>query len=192
LGSGGSDDLEGLSEFRGELFGITSSGWIRRWKPTEKGYDLVESYSVGETGCRPDQFNCGYNFEGICLDPKGNGPCAGFAVSKANGTLQCLNRDESGRLALAAKDLVRVTGQDTLSGCHFGPEGEIVWVGANLFGGNQVFKVTGWRSTTTAVVHPFAFLGPGVAEAIAVDAKTIFRFSDTSSAPSLAAAYRCE
>jgi hypothetical protein len=91
-----SDDFEGLATSDGVVFGITSAGWIYRWKLTAHGtgdgrFEMVgQPYSLGAPdttwrkngglgdkppvgeamACVADGTNCGRNYEGICILPK--------------------------------------------------------------------------------------------------------------------------
>lgn len=88
-----SDDVEGLSVLDGDLWGVTSAGWLYRWRAlsTGDGFRLVQAPTamgavdeaipadggLGDTPPRPEWglvcnaqgVNCGRNYEGLCLDP---------------------------------------------------------------------------------------------------------------------------
>ncbi len=206
-----SDDLEGISFRRGTLFGLTSSGFMRHWRRTARGWKLVRpAYSVaGKRGARKHaclsgwQTNCGPNYEGLCLHQRDAGSlerkrkrrtCVGFAASKTRGTLTCLvRRKKHGRLALDPSRVLHVAPPEVLSGCHFSPGGDLLWTGTNLLGGSAVTVISGWESPKTAKIRPFAKIGRGFPEAIAIgDKGVVYRFSDTMTAPSLADRYMCE
>jgi hypothetical protein len=203
LDGGASDDLEGLTMRGDTLYGITSSGYLRHWVREGNGFrQTVSSYPVAPRG-KPPHFvcnsahatNCARNYEGMCLRqgtiPEGK--CAGFLVSKEDGRLYCLvENSETKRLAVAPPRSIRISASGTLTGCQFAPEGDLLWVGTNFFGGSRVYTVSGYDDVRTATVREVAPLGSGFPEAIAVGPKgTVYRFSDTSSAPSLVDKFVC-
>lgn len=130
LGSGASDDLEGLTALGDTIYALTSAGSVRRWQrhPARVGehrYTLTDGpYPLAPRSARgvsesaalvcdsPRHSNCARNYEGLCLHPRatpgagvgtGAGPggsCVGFAVSKTDGALYCLALDARGRLAI--------------------------------------------------------------------------------------------
>ncbi|MBZ0234825.1 MAG: hypothetical protein K8M05_21030, partial [Deltaproteobacteria bacterium] len=189
---GGGDDLEGLTAADGLIWAITSSGWMRAWKPrgSGKGYELeVAAYRIDpEDECAADTVNCGNNYEGLCLEPRASaalGGCAGFAAAKTSGELVCLVADENGRYVAAPERRIRVSFPGTLAACDLAEDGT-VWTGENLFGRSAV------RRVVDGAVVESAFLGEGFPEAMArAPDGTIYRFSDTGGAPSRVAAYRC-
>lgn len=206
-----SDDLEGLSLVGDTLYGITSAGWMRHWRrlpPGDAGearYELVRpAYPVAPGNgdpalvCdSPRATNCARNYEGLCLrNTPGAGPgpgCAGFAASKTDGVLYCLVFAADGTLAVDPRRAIAVARGETLTGCHFAPDEDLLWVGSNLFGGNRVSTVTGWGEPARARVEVVGMLGSGFGEAIAVGpGRLVYRFSDTASSRSLADKYICE
>ncbi|ACY14657.1 hypothetical protein [Haliangium ochraceum] len=214
LGSGASDDLEGLSWSGGLVYGITSSGWMRHWRrhPARTGrarYELVAGpYPIAQPGfgeaglvCdRGKDINCARNYEGLCLrQAQGAAVCVGFAVSKTDGELYCLRRGDDGQLQARPSESTAVAAGETLTGCHVTPDpasagGELVIVGSNLFGANRVYALSGWHDPAQpAQVSDIGSYGAGFDEAIALaPGGVMYRFSDAKSARSLAAAYRCE
>lgn len=199
---GPGDDLEGLSTDGILLWAITSSGYLRAWRPAgadEKGYQLaVPAYPVEADGaCEVDDVNCGHNFEGLCLAAAGRGAagtpadqvegCAGYAASKKSGELLCLVR-EGDRYRLDPTRSLAMSSPEALAACDIGPDGA-VWTGDNLFGGTQVRR----RHDGATMM---ARLGDGFPETMAIapadgGAVIVFRFSDTSGSPSKASRHRC-
>lgn len=216
LDADASDDLEGLSAVGGIVYAITSSGWMRHWRRRpEGGYNLIEpaypvasggeSASPGARAGRPrgpglvcsdaHKVNCGSNYEGMCLrqDEVADGECAGFAAAKETGLLHCLVRGKSGRLAVDPARSIPVAPAHVLTGCHFAPEGDLLWAGNNAFGGNAVYRIRGWKQPEKARIERLVGIGSGFSEAIAVaPGHAIFRFSDTGGAPSLFDKFICE
>jgi hypothetical protein len=197
LDSGASDDLEGLSAVGDDVYAITSSGWMRRWRRVADGWELEladPAYPLGgdDLVCAGRGTNCGKNFEGLCLrdDRPGPGECAGFAASKQDGHLYCLVRT-GGKLRLDGARVIPVAAREALTGCAFGDDGSL-WAGSNLFGGATVYRIAGWQRPAEAVVTRVADLGRGFPEAIAVGpGGLVYRFSDTGGAPSLQDRFRC-
>lgn len=189
---GGGDDLEGLAAADGKLWAITSSGWMRAWKPrgAGKGFALdLPAYRIDpEDECPLDAVNCGNNYEGLCLEPRASaalGGCAGYAASKTSGDLVCLVSDENGRYVAAPERRLHVSRPETLAACDITPDGT-TWTGDNLFGRSAV------RRIVDGEVVESAFLGQGFPEAMAIAPDgTVYRFSDTGGAPSRMVAYRC-
>lgn len=202
LDGAASDDLEGLSAIGDVLYGITSSGFVRHWRRTDGGYELSrEAYPIGDAGAgevceEGGHTNCGRNYEGLCLrldaEP-GEGACAGFAASKADGALYCLALAGDGTLALAGDKRIDVLHRKSLTGCHFAPDRDLLWGGANTIGANAVLQVRGADDPDTAEVEAVGSLGAGFPEALAIGPDGIvYRFSDTSGRPSLMNKYRCQ
>ncbi len=200
LDRGASDDLEGLSRIGSTIYGITSSGYVREWKESGGEFALTrKSYSVAAKGDRKSvcasamDSNCGPNYEGLCLLPHASptAACVGFAAAKARGELVCLTQEKDGRLRANPKHTIRVASPKTLSGCHFGQDGQL-WFGNNVFAANSVGVVTNYQSADSATITRLGPLGLGFSEAIAVgpDAQ-VYRFSDTTGSPSLLDAYLC-
>ncbi|MEZ4367673.1 MAG: hypothetical protein R2939_15560 [Kofleriaceae bacterium] len=206
LGDGASDDLEGLTARTTaaglELIGVTSSGWLRHWRRRPGGFELVDgpyplARGAGPGGepltCRGTQTNCGNNYEGVCLAPtvEPADGCQGFAASKARGELLCLVADGA-RLRVDPSRRIAVAAAEALTGCDVAPDGAALWAGTNLFGASRVYRIEGWRVPATARVRDLGTLGLGFPEALAVDdAGGLYRFSDTSGAPSVQAKYAC-
>jgi hypothetical protein len=191
---GGGDDLEGLALADGMIWAVTSSGWMRAWKPKPSGkhaYELaVPAYRIDpEDECALDAVNCGNNYEGLCLQPAAAaalGGCAGFAAAKASGDLVCLVADDNGRYVAAPERRIHVSGREALAACDLAADGT-VWTGDNLFGRSAVRRVKDGQVVDSAT------LGAGFPEAMAIAPDgTIYRFSDTGGAPSVVAAYRCQ
>lgn len=214
LDADASDDLEGVSAVGDEVFAITSSGWMRHWRRRpEGGYDLIEpAYPIASSKARAEdergrrggpallcrdahRVNCASNYEGMCLrqGEVGEGECAGFAASKESGVLYCLVRAKSGRLAVDPSRSIRVARSQLLTGCHFDPEGDLLWAGANAFGGNAVFRIRNWKRPDEARIDHATGIGSGFCEAIAAaPGHVIYRFSDTGRAPSSFDQFICE
>ncbi len=190
---GPGDDLEGLAAEGpdGEMvWAITSSGYVRGWQhKSGSGFRLaVAAHRIDEDDdCAVDSFNCGRNYEGLCLAPAGGsgGGCAGYAVAKADGDLVCLVRDGEGWRADRARTIDLGT-RDATAACDITADGA-VWTGDNLFGGTVVRQVAGGKLVASAP------LGEGFPEAMAIaPGGIVFRFSDVGgSSPSRAAKYRC-
>jgi hypothetical protein len=190
---GPGDDLEGLATEGpdGEmLWAITSSGFVRGWQHKDgSGFRLaVAAQRIDEDDdCAVDSFNCGRNYEGLCLAPAGvtSGGCAGYAVAKADGDLVCLVRDGEHWRADRARNIDLGT-RDAAAACDITADGT-VWTGDNLFGGTVVRRVAGGKIVGSAP------LGEGFPEAMAIGpGGIVFRFSDVGgSSPSRAAKYRC-
>jgi hypothetical protein len=181
LGKGG-DDVEGLAEHGGKLFGLTSAGEMRVWQRNGKGFELVDGpYSVGD--------DSRLNYEGLALAAKPQAGCAGFACSKADGAVYCLG-EHNGRYAIDEARRIDITKDGALADCTF-DERDQLWVGNNVFGSDQVFRVDGWADPASAKVVATNAFGVGFPEVIAVRGDVIYRLSDTGGAPSLMAKFRC-
>lgn len=212
-----SDDLEGLTLVGDTFYGITSSGWMRHWRrrlpargkagaPAEARYELSKSsYPVGPAApsgdvpplvCKsPRDTNCARNYEGLCLRNPAvpDAHCAGFAASKTDGALYCLVFRGDGTLAIDPSRTIAVTRSEALTGCHFAPDEDLLWVGTNLLGGNRVYAVTGWDDPEKVRIESMGVMGTGFGEAIAVGPeRAIYRFSDTATVRSLVDKYICE
>jgi hypothetical protein len=186
-----SDDLEGLARLGDLYYAITSGGQVRHWRRVAADrFDLVQpAYDV-----HPDMVcaktNCNYDFEGLCLAAPADG-CDGYAASKTRGELVCLELDE-GRLRADPARTLAAGGPAMLSGCDIAPEGDLLYAGNNLFGGNAVTRFRGWRDPASARPEQLGRLGPGFCEAIAVGPRgAIYRFSDLAIAPSAAGKVSC-
>jgi hypothetical protein len=183
LGKGGDgDDIEGFTEHGGKLYGLTSFGEMRVWRRKGKGFELEEGpYRIGD--------ETQLNYEGLALAAKPQAGCAGFACSKADGSVYCL-AEQDGHYAVDEARRIDVTKEGALADCTF-DERDQLWVGNNVFGSDQVFRIDGWRDTGSAKVVPTNAFGVGFPEVIAVRGDVIYRLSDTGGSPSLIAKFRC-
>ncbi|MCE9572047.1 MAG: hypothetical protein K8W52_02705 [Deltaproteobacteria bacterium] len=199
--AGRTDDVEGLTrEGAGDatrIIGLASNGTIYRWARGASGFTLDGDPTLisdrDEFTCPKRRGNCAKNFEGICLAPVAPASgCVGFAASKEDGRLWCLVR-RGDRLTIDPAVSIAITSGDAIADCAFTPDGRAVLVGANAFGADQVWRVDGWQTPTTATISDVGMLGPGFAEVLAVDrGGLIYRMSDLGGAPSLTGKYRCE
>ncbi len=216
LGRGAGDDLEGISADGDDLLGVTSAGWMRRWRRVDDGFALVDGpYPVGpvddtlplapragglgasdtdSVACGAMGVNCGKNYEGLCVAPgEPAGTCAGYLAARTDGRLWCLVRDGA-RLRVDTTRSIEVTGGNVLTGCDVAPDEDALWAGANPLGGNAVWRITGWRTPATAVVTEVGGFGDGFPESLAVGKDdVIYRLSDTGHGAnhSLASLWRC-
>lgn len=182
LGAKGGDDLEGLAEHDGKLYGLTSSGVMRVWERSGKGFALVEGpYPIGD--------DTRLNYEGLALPKQARGWCAGFACSKADGRLYCMQK-VNGRYVVDENRSIAVTKPGSLGDCTF-DDTDGLWAGDNLFGLAQVFRIDGWSDPASAKVVSVNAFGVGFPEVISVRGDLIYRMSDTGGAPSLIAKFRC-
>lgn len=199
------DDLEGLAVRGDRFYALTSSGWWRAWvrRPAKGGamggFDLVAGPSpIGPLDAPPAnamvcdlrRVNCGRNFEGLCLtraDEPG-AECDGMALSKKEGRLYCVV-EQDGALSIDPTRAISVAKGEVLADCNI--DGDALWVGANLFDLNRVWRVTGWQSPATAQLAEVGPVGVGFGEGIAAAGETLFRLSDTQGEPSLVAKFRC-
>jgi hypothetical protein len=186
------DDIEGVATHDGKLYGLTSDGWMRVWKRTGKKFELVDGpYAIGS---EPDGFTCPVkakcpiNYEGLALATTPQG-CAGFACSKGDGHLYCLV-ERDGRYAIDPERRIAVTRTNVIGDCAF-DDHDVLWVGNNVFGMDEVFRVEGWGEPNTAKVVSANAFGIGNSEVIAGRGNIIYRMSDTGGAPSLMAKFRC-
>jgi outer membrane protein assembly factor BamB len=204
------DDLEGLAVRGDQIYGLTSSGWMRVWqrKATGEGFDLREPpYPLGPVDlpdrknnnrapegdgmvCNAHVANCGRNYEGLCLAPAPKtARCIGFAASKADGHLYCLT-DEAGKLVVHHDRAIEITRPGALADCAFADDGTL-WVGSNMFDLGHVYRVAQWDDPARAKVELVGSLGVGFPEAIAARGDVVYRLSDMGGSPSLMARYRC-
>jgi hypothetical protein len=198
LDDGASDDLEGLSVLGDDVYAITSSGWMRRWRRVADDWELTladPAYPLGgdDLVCAGRGVNCGKNYEGLCLrhDQVADGECAGFAAAKADGNLYCLVRDATGKLHLDGARHIQVAIREALTGCDFGDDGTL-WAGTNLFGAGAVYRIRDWQTPAKATPVLVENLGSGFPEAMAVaPGGIVYRFSDTGGSPSLQDRYDC-
>jgi hypothetical protein len=201
-----SDDFEGMAWVApGRLYTLTSSGAVRTYVPDGSGGLRADgpTYPIGSPPLSCSDLhvvNCGKNYEGLCLRPAGAaGKCAGYAASKQETALYCVNRDASGRLSIDAAtpalhlDLARFTTREgVLSDCAFGAEGgpaqNVLLVTTNVFGGSSTYVVdeaTGRATSLDLVTTP-------TNEAIAVDHDGAFyAFMDDNGEKSLALRFTC-
>ncbi|MDQ3338677.1 MAG: hypothetical protein M4D80_26225 [Myxococcota bacterium] len=214
LGEGAGDDLEGIAA-RGGLFHVISSpGWVRSYKRADKSFELVDApYALGPIDiadkgggmgdkppkgsgmvCAAKHTNCGRNYEGLCLLPdnvaqKPNARCIGFAASKADGHLYCIQEDR-GKLVVQYQNAIRIARPGVVADCAFSDDGTL-YAGSNLFDAGSVYRVDGWNDPNTAKVTTVGALGIGFPETLAVRGDTFYRMSDTGVAPSMMRKLRC-
>jgi hypothetical protein len=197
LDKGASDDLEGLTRVGETLYTITSSGFVRHHRRAADGtYTLAQSaYPIGDppaTCADSRRVNCGRNYEGLCLsETTTDAQCTGFAVSKTDGAMYCLELVD-GKIRAVDAPVIAVAKAEELTGCSFADAG-FAWVGANMFGGNAVYRARDWSTPASAQIDKVGADGPGFSEAIAAGPSgVLYRFSDDGGAPSLAEKYVCE
>jgi hypothetical protein len=205
----GSDDLEGLAA-RGELiYGLSSAGWMRAWRRSGAGFELVDGpYPLGPVDlpngkakrelagpgmvCPLEGTNCGRNYEGLAIAPQAPataGACAGFAAAKADGHLYCLV-EKAGRFSVDRTRAIEIANPGVLADAAFSDDGTL-WAADNAFGFSTVYRVDNWADPAHAHVVSLGPLGVGFPEVIAVRGDAIIRMSDTGGAPSLMAKFRC-
>jgi len=187
------DDIEGLAAHGDKLFGLTSDGWMRVWRRAGKGFELVDGpYPIGSEAdgfsC-PVEARCPINYEGLALAAKPQGGCAGFACSKGDGHIYCLT-ERDGRYVVDATRRIKVTRTNVIGDCAFDDQDRL-WVGNNVFGMDQVFRVDGWGDPAAAKVVSTNAFGIGNSEVIAGRGDVMYRMSDTGGSPSLLAKFRC-
>ena len=185
LGSAG-DDLEGIAVRGGQLYGLTSGGWMRVWKRIAGGFELVtEPYAIGDGDmvCGARQGNCARNYEGLCLTED-----RGYALSKEDGVLYPLV-GTTGKLAVTRDGAIKVDRGGVVADCAFDDRRRL-WVGDNILGLSAVFRIDGWKTAAPKVV-PIGVYGAGNSEVIAVRGDAMYRMSDFNNAPSLMAKFRC-
>jgi hypothetical protein len=154
-----SDDIEGISWRSGSLYTLTSSGAVRRFIPNGSGglSRVDDAYALGPSpaACANlSGINCGRNYEGLCLRKPGTGkPCEGYAASKAESKLYCVNFDAGGRLIVVPSvppmglQLPLGVGMpaDHLSDCAFGatsgPGEDVLVVTTNVYGLSRTYRV---------------------------------------------------
>lgn len=196
LERGVTDDLEGLARAGGVYHALASNGYLRHFRRTgATRFELtVPAYPLPGASCRsPRATNCGHDFEGLCLaDPLPASGCVGFAASRAEGALVCLERAEGGRLRPALDRAIRLALPMTLSDCNIAPAGNALHAVTNGLGANLLYRVRGWRDPARATVDLLSARIGGFIEAVAAGPDgTIYRFSDTGGAPSAMAAESC-
>lgn len=197
-----SDDLEGLSVHNDTLVALTSAGWIQHFQRKDKGFVRVDGpYPIGSKSsklvCRKNtRSNCGKNYEGLCLSrrARGKSECAGFALSKHEGALYCLERGDDGRyLVDRSRHHIKIAGKGELSGCDFSYTDESVWITSNLLGGLLTYRVNLATDGHETIIEPIARQGGPFPEAIAMMPKgEIVYFSDTKGTPSLVSQVICK
>ena len=167
LGAGAGDDVEGLERAPdGRIFGLTSAGFLRAWRPDGDAFSLVLGPVAVSADpawvCDPFGVNCAANFEGLCLHPAPEaGECAGWAAAKATGELVCLVVEGEG-YRLDPSRRVAVTDPDRLSGCAFEPVSPFRLVAA----GNLVSASAIWEIDADGTAIELAERGAGNQEAI--------------------------
>jgi hypothetical protein len=211
----GSEDLEGVAARDDKLYAISSAGWMRVWKRVDRGFELIDGpYALGpidlpKTGgigdkppkgdgmvCPLEGTNCGRNYEGLCLRPRSPGGinpllCTGFAASKADGHLYCITEaNEPHSLAVHRDRAIQVARPGVIADCAFSDDGSL-WVGNNLFGMSEVYRIDNSVDPAHAQVVEVAPIGVGFSETIAVRGDIVYRMSDTGGSPSLMAKFRC-
>jgi hypothetical protein len=195
LGDAG-DDLEGLSALGDRLYGLTSAGWMRVWKRDGDAFALVDGpYAIGDGKmiCDKQRSNCARDYEGLCLRPKpaaGASACAGYAASRTDGALYCLTQAEQGYRVDPARKISIVAHKGVVADCTYDDAGAL-WVGNNLFGNAQIYRVDGDAEPEHAKVVPIAQIGLGFPEVVAVRGDVIWRMSDAGGTPSLMSKFRC-
>jgi hypothetical protein len=195
LGTGATDDIEGLAAQGDTLFGLTSAGMVRAWHYRNGAFQLVDGpYPIG-TGsamCDPMKNNCGPDYEGLALAPGAvpAGSCAGFACSRADGGLHCLTEDT--KLHVNPSKTIAVESKHmALADCAFSDSGAL-YTGNNLFGLSNVRRIDGWQDPATAKIVELGPLGAGFPEVLAVRGDVVYRMSDVGGdVPSLMAKFRC-
>jgi len=197
LDSLASDDIEGAAWAGGHLFTLTSSGAVRRYTPSADGTLVRDrsAYPIGPASFLCDSLfdgNCGKNFEGLCLRPAtSTARCAGYAASKADDALYCVNfrgdalvidpRVAPVKLALALQAL-----SDCAFGTAGGPAEETLVVTTNIYGGSRTYVVDEVTGALSLILVPGLLNN----EAVVVDRDgALYEFMDanTSVSPSLRA-----
>jgi hypothetical protein len=198
-----SDDFEGMAWVApGRLYTLTSSGAVRAYVPDGSGGLRADgpTYAIGAPplSCADlHAINCGKNYEGLCLRAPAAGRCAGYAASKRETALYCLDRDASGRLSIDSGkpplhlDLARIR-EGVLSDCAFGAEGgpaqNVLLVTTNVFGGSGTYVV----DEATGRATPLDVVTTPSNEAIAVDHEGAFyAFMDDNGEKSIALRFAC-
>ena len=166
---------------------------MRVWKRSGKRFELVDGpYAIGSEAdgwsC-PLKARCPINYEGLALARAGQGGCAGFACSKGDGHLYCL-AERDGRYVIDPERRIAVTRPNVLGDCAFDDQDRL-WVGNNVFGMDEVFRVDDWGDPRAAKVMATNAFGIGNSEVIAGRGNIMYRMSDTGAAPSLLAKFRC-
>jgi len=190
---GHGDDYEGVAARGGKIWAIVSSGYAGAITREGDSFHLGTLAPVGgeDMVCKHKTGNCGRNFEGICLDdrPGKHAGCAGFAASKADGKLYCLH-EQNGTYVADPDHAIDVTAPKHLADCAIGEDGTL-WAGANILGGNLLYRIESWEDPARARITEIGPVGIGNAEVVAVRGDSVYRLSDTDGAPSLMAKFRC-
>lgn len=205
LDGAASDDTEGIAWLSGQLYVLTSSGAVRQFVPDAAGglRRTGGTYRIGPPplSCRDlAGVNCGKNWEGLCLRPTtARARCAGYAASKKEGALYCLDRDADGRLSIdlarppIVLSLAHLPGkQGILSDCAFGAAGgpaeDVLLVTTNVFGGSATYVV----DEATGRASPLDVATTLSNEAIAVDRDgALYAFMDDNGETSMATRFTC-
>ncbi len=198
LGTGSTDDTEGLAVRKGRLIGLTSGGHVRAWEWRSSAFALVEGpYPIGSGPDVCGGTNCARDYEGLALAPESDprmalaNACVGVACARADGSAYCVS-EQGGKLQIDRTRKIVVT--DTkmaLADCAFSETGAL-YAGNNLFGMAKVHRIDGWGDPASAKVVELESLGVGFPEVIAVRGDVFYRMSDTGgTGPSLLAKFRC-
>jgi hypothetical protein len=200
LDAAASDDNEGAAWLSGHLYTLTSSGAVRRFSPDGHGglRRDDDAYAIGPppyTCPSLTDFNCGYNYEGLCLRAQPSGArCAGYAASKTVGRLFCLVFDgERIRLDTIKPPLVLDVPRTAVSDCAFGaadgPGRDVLLVTTNVYGGSTTYEV----NEASGALRPLDVVGLPNNEAVAIGSDGAFyEFMDSDSSTSLADRLTCE
>lgn len=186
LDGAASDDLEGIAwqadPSGARLYTLTSSGAVRVFVPDGKGglRRSGESYRIAPPPLSCDDLhgiNCNKNWEGLCLrSPAAHARCAGYAASKTETSLYCVDRDAAGRLSIdprrppVALSLDRwMRREGVLSDCAFGapagPAEDVLIVTTNVYGGSQTY----WVDEATGRATSLDLQATASNEAVAID-----------------------
>lgn len=205
LDGAASDDTEGMAWLSGQLYVLTSSGAVRQFVADGAGglRRTGDTYRIGPTplSCRDlGSVHCGKNWEGLCLrSATARARCAGYAASKKEGALYCVDRDAAGRLSIdlgrppIVLSLARLpTKQGILSDCAFGAAGgpaeDVLLVTTNVFGGSATYVV----DEATGRASPLDVATTLSNEAIAVDREgALYAFMDDNGETSMATRFTC-
>lgn len=195
LGTGASDDIEGLGTRGTRLFGITSAGYMREWEWKDGAFVLVAGpYPIGGAGmvCKnPMKTNCGNNYEGLAVAPAPIGACDAYACSKETGAMHCLAEQDGKLVATGAPPIQIIDKKDVLADCAFGDRGEL-YVGNNLFGLARTYRVENLADPAQLEVTDLGSLGLGFPEVVAARGDIVYRMSDMGGdGPSMMFKFRC-
>jgi hypothetical protein len=192
LGSGASDDIEGLAARGQRLYGITSSGFMREWEWKSGAFVLLAGpYPIGGPDMTCKGTNCGKNYEGLAIAPAPIGGCVGYACSKETGAIYCLTDQQGKLVASGAAGITIVDKKDVLADCAFDERGEL-YVGNNLFGLARTARVRNLAEPTKVAIADLGPLGTGFPETVAARGDIVYRMSDMGGdGPSLMLKFRC-